>query len=238
MEISYKEVISLIKSQCEKVNITFSSDGDGRITSAIKEKEYLDILEKNITKEYPSITITRPKERFWYDIRINNIPINLKLTTGGTDNAFNKIAIYYTICGLELTKKNMNYNQWYKLIKECNKKTKRDHATEYHYLVVDKDSGKIILKSILDIHSYKTNPCNILQINWKNEFTNIKYTIENEQFNEKIQELMKAIQKSIKQSVESMKQFIEADIQKDFRVEEKDELSGLFEKSCAVKEKE
>ena len=235
---SYNELITLIKSECKKINIKFSKEGDGRITSAVKEKEYLDILVKNISKENDKILIERPKERFWYDIKINNIPFNLKLSTGGTDNAFNKVAILYTISGIESKKKNMNYNQWYKLIKESNKKTQRDNTTEYHYLVVDKDSGNILLKSILDIHSYKTNPCNILQINWKNEFANIDHTIENEKFNEKIQELMKAIQKSIKQSIESMKLFAEADIEKDFKIEEKDELSELFEKSCVVKEKE
>ena len=48
MSISYKDLISLLKSECEKINIKFSSDGDGHITSAIKEKEYLDILVKYI----------------------------------------------------------------------------------------------------------------------------------------------------------------------------------------------
>ena len=81
--------------------------------------------------------------------------------------------------------------------------------TEYHYLVVNKETGKILLKSIFDIHTFKSNPCNDLQINWKNEFQHTEYiTLD---FNAKIQELLKVIQTSVKQLITSMKDFAEAD---------------------------
>jgi uncharacterized alkaline shock family protein YloU len=84
--------------------------------------------------------------------------------------------------------------------------------TEYHYLVVNKNTGKILLKSILDIHTYKTNPCNDLQINWSNEFINIDFMTPDLSFKEKIKELLKAIQNSVKQAIAGMKEFADANI--------------------------
>ena len=210
--MSYSDTICAIKSECSKINISFSKEGDGRLTSAIKESEYLGALKTNLLN-YPDITVEIPKDRYWYDIKINNIPINLKITSGSSaDNAFNKVAIIYTISGQETDKKNMNYNQWFKLIQDAPKKTVRDKMTEYHYLVVHKDTGKILLKSILDIQSYKTNPCNILQINWNNEFKYMESYIPDTHFKQKIRVLLETVQASLNQYVNSMNEFCEADI--------------------------
>jgi hypothetical protein len=209
--LTYERVIELIRNECKKINLKYDNGGgDGRITSAIKEKEYLDLLTTGLQAAEPQIKIERPKDRAWYDIRIQGIPINLKLSTGGTDNAFNKTAVIFTLTGKELTKKNINFNKWFNELRSIERKTIRDKNTEYHYLVVDKETHKVLLKSILDIHTYKTNPCNILQINWDNEFKNIEYFCEN--FIEKTMQLMKTIQSSLKQQMDSMKEFCEADL--------------------------
>jgi len=212
--MNYNETIDAIRQACNTINLCYTDTNcdDGRITSAVKEKEYLDALDIELKKKDPSIIIERPKERWWYDVRINNIPINLKLTTGCTDNAFNKVAIIYTLTGTETSKKNMNYDVWYSAIKSAPRKQVRDHATEYHYLVVNKNDGQILLKSILDIHTYKTNPCNILQINWTSEFKNREFAILDQNFREKEGELLKAIQKSIIQSIRSMTLFANANL--------------------------
>jgi hypothetical protein len=210
--IPYSDTIQAIKAECLKINISFSKEGDGRITSAIKEKEYLDALTKGLLENYTGFTVEIPKERFWYDIMINSIPINLKLTSGGTDNAFNKVAIIYTVTGSDCSKRNMNYDDWFNIIKDSKKKDVRNKQTEYHYLVVHKDTGQILLKSILDIHTYKTNPCNILQINWNNEFKNIDCYIPDSRFKSKTHELIRTVQNSLKQYVNSMKTFCDADI--------------------------
>lgn len=210
--LSYEETIAAIKAECAKINLSYASGGDGRITSAVKEKEYLDLLEIGLITRDPTIRIERPKERHWYDIRINHIPINLKLTTGGTDNAFNKVAILFTLSGTEVTKRNMNYNQFYKTIQETPKKAIRDRATEYHYLAVHKDNGSILLKSILDIHTYKTNPCNDLQINWNNEFAHMDYVVPDSDYQKKVIELLSAIQTSVRQAIAGMKEFAESNL--------------------------
>jgi hypothetical protein len=217
----YRQTIEAIKTVCANINLTYSAEGDGRITSAVKETEYLDALERGLQahvadSEFAPFQIGRPKDRFWYDIKINEIPINLKLTMGGTDNAFNKIAILFTISGEENLKKNMNYNTWFSLIQKCRKKEVRDHATEYHYLVVDKHSGQVLLKSILDIHTYKTNPCNILQINWAHEFRQAEYAISDADFKGKMGVLLKTIQTSIRQAIAGMDEFAGADIDAEF----------------------
>lgn len=214
---TYSQIIQALLDACAKINLIYSKDGDGRITSAVKEKEYLNLLEKRLKDNHPSLKFEhQPVDRWWWDFRVNGLTINLKLTTGGTDNAFNKMAIYYLISGAELEKKNMNYNKFWEIIKGCPKKTERDHMTEYHYLVVNKNSGKILLKSILDIHTYKTNPCNDLQINWSNEFNQINYLTPDSEFKAKIKELLKAVQTSVKQAIEGMKEFACADIDADF----------------------
>jgi hypothetical protein len=214
---SYDELIHAIQQECSTITLTYSKSGDGRITSAIKEMEYLNLLEKKLKEKHPSLVFEhQPVERWWWDFRVNSVPFNLKLTTGGTDNAFNKVAIIYTLTGKEIEKRNMNYNQFFKTIKDSDKKSVRNPMSEYHYLVVNKDSGKILLKSILDIHTYKSNPCNDLQINWANEFKHIEYQTPSDQFKEKIRELLKTIQKSVKQAVASMNEFANSCIDDEF----------------------
>ena len=214
---TYPQIIQAIKDECAKINLIYSKDGDGRITSAVKEREYLNLLEKGLKVNHPSLKFEHePRARWWWDFRVNGIAINLKLTTGGTDNAFNKVAIIYSISGNEVENKNMSYNKFFKAIKECPKKVERNHMTEYHYLVVNKDSGKFLLKSILDIHTFKTNPCNNIQINWSNEFKNIEFVTPDLKFKEKIQELLKAIQTSVKQDIAGMKEFADANIEAEF----------------------
>lgn len=214
---TYPQIIQAIKDECAKINLIYSKDGDGRITSAVKEREYLNLLEKGLKDNHPSLKFEhQPVDRWWWDFRVNGLTINLKLTTGGTDNAFNKVAIIYSISGNEVEKRNMNYNQFFKVIKECPNKVERNHMTEYHYLVVNKNTGKVLLKSILDIHTFKTNPCNDLQINWSNEFNNIEFVTPDLNFKEKIQELLKAIQTSVKQAIAGMKEFADANIEAEF----------------------
>lgn len=212
MNTDYDYITTTIKTICSDINLSYASDNDGRLISAIKEKEYLDLLEKKLLEKDSTFVIVRPKDRFWYDIRINNIPINLKITTGGTDNAFNKVAIIYTISGTEIETKNMNYNKWFKLLMDSKHKKIRDPKTEYHYLVINKNDNKFLLKSIIDIHSFKTNPSNDLQINWTNEFKNIDHKTTDTDFLKKIKEIIKSVQSSVKQAIAGMKEFAESDI--------------------------
>jgi hypothetical protein len=213
----YEVTIKSIMTECKTINMSFSKMGDGRIISAVKEKEYLDTLSEKLLQKYPDYKIEIPKERFWYDIRINTIPINLKLTTGKTDNAFNKRAITSTISRVEpCINQNTNFNTFYQDMRKYSSKNERQYTTEYHYLVVNKNTGQVLLKSILDIHTYKKNSSNILQINWDNEFKNLSYMTPADKTREKIIELLKVIQTSLREAYERSKLFIDADIENDF----------------------
>jgi hypothetical protein len=210
---SYEETIQAIKEACKKTNISFITDeDDGRLSSAVKEKPYLKALVENLPTGFKT---EMPKARFWYDIIINGIPVNLKLTTGKADNAFNKKAVNATLaCGGSITtNQNTDFNAFYENLKKCSK-NERNLATEYHYLAIHKNTGEILLKPLLDIHSYKTNPSNIMQINWKNEFNNIAY--RSPDYKAKVRELLKTIQTSLKEWFERSKAFVEADIDADF----------------------
>lgn len=210
---SYSQIIQAIKDESGKINLIYSKNDDGRLISAVKENEYLKLLEKGLQENHSSLVFEyQPANRWWWDFRCNGIPFNLKLTTGGTDNAFNKVAIIYSITGMEVDKKNMNFNQFYKIIKESAWKPERTILSEYHYLVVNKNDGKILVKSILDIHKFKTNPCNILQINWSNELKHIDFMTPDFGVNEKIQELLQTIQSSVIQDIENKLEFAEANI--------------------------
>jgi hypothetical protein len=106
----------------------------------------------------------------------------------------------------------MNFDTWWGGLVAATRKTERDPATEYHYIVVDKLTGASLVKSILDIHSYKTNPCNILQIGWKNEFAHADYEVKPADYRAKVRELLGAIQTSIRQKRASEEVFAAADI--------------------------
>ena len=218
---TYIEIIQAIKEECSKINLTYSKEGDGRIISAVKENEYLSLLEKGLKEHHSSLKFeNQPVERWWWDFRVNEIPFNLKITNGGTDNAFSKVAIIYTITGKEVEKKNMNFNKFFNVLKKYPRKNDRNQMTEYHYLVVNKNDGNVLLKSILDIHTFKSNPCNVLQINWSNEFKYIDFVIPDVNFKEKILQLIKTIQSSIKQEIASKIDFANANIEEEFHVSE------------------
>ena len=221
MSYTYNQIITAIREMCGKIALTFVKEGDGRITSAVKEKEYLTLLDKNLKETHPSLKFEmQPADRWWWDFRVNTIPFNLKLTTGGTDNAFNKVAILYSITGKEETKRNMNFNQFFTILKETAKKSKRDKMTEYHYLVVNKDNGATLLKPILDIHTFKSNPCNDLQINWANEFKHMDSVTPDADFRLKELQLLKTVQTSIKQAIASMSAFANAGLEEMFLTKE------------------
>ena len=210
----YNHLISRIKKEASMISLTFK-DGhcdDGRLVSALKEKEYLERLKIGLEISDPDIIIEIPGVRCWYDVRINGIPINLKITTGSTDNAFNKTAIYFTITGYDDIAGNLNFNAWWEYLKNATKKDSRDQETEYHYLVVNKNTGGVLLKSILDIHAYKSNPSNILQINWNNEFCNSDYTSSPVDFKKKQKDLVSTIQSSVSQNIMNSLKFAVANL--------------------------
>lgn len=211
--VPYSKTYDEIVKACAAIHMQFEVSEDGRIESAVRETEYLDKLNDILFAANPDFWIVRPKARCWYDIKINEIPINLKLTTGGTDNAFNKKAIAYSLSGDDNVPSNSNFDKWFDHLKKMPKKVNRDRSSEYHYLVLNKNTGQLLFKSIFDIYSYKSNPCNDMQISWAQEFLNADYkVVSNEDYKAKVRELLKTVQKSVRQLIASMSDFAAADI--------------------------
>ena len=116
------------------------------------------------------------------------------------------------VTGAILVKKNMNFDAWWAGLLAGPKKAARDPSTEYHFIVVDKRSGAALVKSLLDIHSYKKNPCNVLQIGWANEFAHAEYAAAD--YKAKVRELLGTIQASLLQRRASEEAFCTADLSK------------------------
>ena len=193
-------------------DFSFSVSSDGRIDSANDESKFIDRFQEimnNMGHE-----VVKAKSRHWYDLKINSIPVNLKITScKSADNAFNKKSIAYTLIGdIETVEKyrETNFDDWFSKIKNYYEAmtVDRNPMKEYYYLVLNKTSNEILFKSILDIHTYKKNSSgNVLQIDWKNEFQNKEYICNDAK--QKMRELLTTIQQAVREETEKSRGFRE-----------------------------
>lgn len=216
---NYKDTKRNIEDVAKTLKLSYVKNTDGRIESAIKEESVKKYLKNELMKINSEIDIDIPKnKRSWYDIKIEGIPINIKITTGGTDNAMSKEGVYYSLTG-EFPPINKNYSEWYKLLEENKYSIKqvRDKFTEYHYLVIHKISGNVMFKSIFDVRKPISNPSNDLQFNWNYEFENSEYEILENEYIETVIELLSIIQKSNKDAINKRLYFVQAEIESLFK---------------------
>lgn len=187
---------------------------DGRLESAHGEAWFLNRLIHHLRANRPSLPIERSATREWYDIRVCGIPINLKLTCGGTDNAFNKMSIEFSIRGSVPKKTKISFNEWLDHLVEAlpSMSDRRDRRREYHYLVFNKTDGQFRFVSLLDIQSFRSNPTNILQICWRREFhcDLPKTRMRNDKLNT-VRRILEVIRQSLLQDYERKKRFLEMD---------------------------
>ena len=212
----YDSTISEIKLVSKSISLVKSS-GDGRIDSAMKEIPFLTELKQLLLERNPEWDIIISPPRAACDILINSIRINLKLTDcKSSDNSMNKPSIYYSITGSSDYPYSSNWNNFLEKLIEAKSegliKSTRDKATEYHYLVKNKITGDVLLKPIFDIHTYVSNPSNDLQINWKNEFANLEYFTEDDDYIKKMISLLTCIQKSVREMISRTNRFADADM--------------------------
>lgn len=199
---SYNTIAKIINNAIANIHPKIKNAADGRITSALSEQSYINDIKKNIYKINPAISVAIPPKRAWCDLFIAGIPINIKITSGGTDNVFNKNMVHYTLFHKIIPP--MSYKGWSREISASKIARIRRQTHEYHYLVYNKKTNESLFKSILDLYEYKTNPSNILQINWTKEFKYKSYKIDNkEHINKKII-LLETVQQSIKEASQQM----------------------------------
>lgn len=214
--MDYDTTISEITNVAKGIDIQ-KTGSDGRIDSAMKEGPFLLNLKKELLETHPLWEIIISPPRASCDIMINSLRINLKITEcKSSDNAMNKPSMYYSITGRTDYPYSSTWNDFLSKLEEARDKDQikkvRAKETEYHYLVKNKETGEVLLKPLFDIHSYISNPSNILQINWKNEFTHKDYSTTDEEYLNKVQSLLLCIQKSVKEMIARSSQFAESDI--------------------------
>lgn len=194
------EIYRKIKKSILNLNNQLSDDG--RINSSLNEKDVLNILS-----EIPGYKGT--KNRCWCDFYIDDIPINIKITSGDCDNIFNKNALIYTFTHNEIIKNNMNFNSLAEYLSKKNK-FERNYK-EYYYLVIFKNHvNRILLKSIIDIQNFKNNPSNILQINWGKEYSKSLTKFNCDQSIDDIKNnIIKHIKNSLLKYIKNCQKFIE-----------------------------
>lgn len=212
----YITVITEIVTVAKSINIK-NAECDGRIDSAINEHPFLNKMKDILLEKHPDWEVIISPPRASCDIMVNSIRINLKLTgCKSSDNSVSKSSIYYSITGLTTYPYSSNWNEFWDRLTDAKTtnqiKKQRYRPSEYHYLVKNKLTGDVLLKSIFDIHTYVSNASNDLQINWKNEFKNSEYRTEDTDYLKKVQSLLDCIQKSVKEMIERTKQFAEADM--------------------------
>lgn len=213
---SYNEIVADVCRLAKSISVNRAGK-DGRIDSAMKEGPFLEELKRLLLIANPSYSIIISPPRAACDIMINNIRINLKLTDcKSADNSVNKPSIYFSITGLTNYPYSSNWNEFLVYLQEAKEKGQikklRNKETEYHYLVKNKLNGDVLLKSIFDIHTYVSNASNDLQINWKNEFANSEYCVDDKLYVKKVESLLLAIQNSVKDMIQRTRLFAECNI--------------------------
>ena len=181
---SIKKIKLVLSKNTLELDCNFS---DGRLNSSINEFYILDLL----TLEFPD-RIKIPKCRMWYDFlffdfRYGWLPVNIKITTMKTsDNTCNITGLVhsYTSHKLDFDKMYSNGTMSKLLIDKINNKYyNRTLKKDYYFLVINKNTNKIIINSINGLTTLTPNVNNLpFQINWsKNEdfkYRNIKETVE------------------------------------------------------------
>lgn len=163
-----QEASRFIKERLQAVSLC-KENADGRINS-IKDE---DTIIKCLGEKFQ---LRKPKERHWYDTAILDpttnawIPINIKVSEGGCDNALNKKAIVFSYSSLEEDDipANLQFNRMVEMV-EANLKQCRNPSKEYYYMCIDKSDKDVLVRSICDVQEFRSNPQNWLQIHWKKE---------------------------------------------------------------------
>ena len=155
------------------INISENVQGEGRVASSLDEGTIKKILFNSKFKDY----ILDEKPRKFGDMVILDYDgvtrhyVNIKTTIGSTDNCFSKAGIVYTFTDLMDSDipKSMNFKKMNELIKKHGKDIPE---RDYWFLCVNKkNSSEILIRGAKQINCWKSNPSNILQIDWKKEKT-------------------------------------------------------------------
>lgn len=218
---TYENIIAIVRRAATHCFPDGKIWESGRTGSATAEHVCLCTLRDAIIGEnsryifdLPAVTVHgAADDRSWWDFRVEGIPFNLKITSGSSaDNALNKQGIISSITGHIHQPRTCSWAQFHRAISASPWPKQRDRSTEYHYLVINKRTGFMCVKSILDVWKYipNCNLSNVLQINWRQERTYSEVTPESETMQKKLS-LVQTIQYAVRVAIESVRGLTEFD---------------------------
>lgn len=148
-------------------------NGEGRMGSLKDEESVIEFLKKSKKFSKNIIDVEARKAGDFYLLDYDKITIhivNIKTTSGTTDNATCKIGFLWAFTDMELDELpgNITLKDWYYLM---NKRKANIKNRDYWYLTFNKkDMSKVFLRGAKQIVNWKYNPSNFLQIAWKKEW--------------------------------------------------------------------
>jgi hypothetical protein len=148
-------------------------NGEGRMASLKDEEVIIEFLKKNKTFSKYVIDVEARKAGDFYLLDYDKVTIhivNIKTTSGTTDNATCKIGFLWAFTNMKLDELpgNITLKNWYNLM--TNRKSNIPNR-DYWYLTFDKrNMSNVFLRGAKQIVNWKYNPSNFLQIAWKTEW--------------------------------------------------------------------
>lgn len=141
-----------------------STGTDARSDSAVAEGTIVTSLLNAGNKEWGiySPNVDSKNNRSWYDVKIGDLFVDIKITTLDTrDNTNAKAAIFYLLTGLDLDEFEFKHQEK-PYFNDLKKHENPDEHRDYYYLVINKrdtsDIFPVSLKGIKDIAPNPSNP--------------------------------------------------------------------------------
>ena len=164
------KLISKLSKRINKITVCQSS-ADGRLNS-IKDEETLIDKINQIATNSKEFEVYEPPPRHWYDLMVNGIPIQIKSSSGQTDNWSSKKSLLWALSDLSMQEIDATANR-HKVIQEklgsiSSGIVKNGSYRDMDILCIDKNTGKVHHKTLCSLIRLTPNGSNLpFQIPWK-----------------------------------------------------------------------
>lgn len=197
------KVLEELKEDLKKNKLiaTENVNGEGRVASLVDEENIINFLTTHPKwGKYVSDVRARGFGDFILDYEGVKYVINIKSTTGTTDNATSKIGFLWAFTDIDYDElpKSISIGDWFNLM---NERKCEDNNRDYFYLTFDKnDMSNIFIRGSKQIINWKANPSNLLQIAWKKEW---ETDYPNFSFDQSFENVVGGIKESVKKKLTS-----------------------------------
>ena len=141
--------------------------GDGRVNSIDDEKS---IINELIAKYGDAVE--KSADRDWKDVTLFKYKVNIKSSSmTGADNCSAKVALLYCFTDAKL---KSGWKHFYTSLQSV-----VDTGRNYYFIVLDKNTGKVYLQSLLTLARLTPNGNNLpFQIVWKDNIVPVQRTFQ------------------------------------------------------------